>query len=135
MTDEAERTVEAAIRAALPPAARAYANVRLLARTRPTGPAHDAEADLVVLHPDHGLLVVEVKGGEPGRDALGRWYAGGRQLERSPFEQAAAAKHDFVRAVEALPGGPCRGVSARGSRVAADGARAARAGRGPGDRV
>ncbi len=106
MEDATEALVEERIRAALPPEARAYPNVRILARTRPAGPPHDAEADLVVLHPEHGLLVIEVKGGEPSRDASGRWYAGGRVLDRSPFEQAEAGKHDLVRAIEALPEWP-----------------------------
>ncbi len=106
MRDPAEALVEERVGAALPVDARAHANVRILARTRATGPAHDGEADLVVLQPDHGLLVIEVKGGEPGRDAQGRWYAGGRRLDRSPFAQAEAAKHDLVRAVEGLPEWP-----------------------------
>ncbi len=106
MRDPAEALVEERVRAALPAEARAYANVRMLARTRPAGPAHDGEADLVVLHPEHGLLVIEVKGGEPSRDAQGRWYAGGRLLERSPFAQAEAAKHDLVRGIEGLPEWP-----------------------------
>ncbi len=106
MGDRAEDGVEDRVRAALPTDARAYRNVRILARTRPTGPAHDAEADLVVLHPEHGLLVIEVKGGEPSRGHDGTWYAGTRRLDRSPFEQAEAAKHDLVRAIEALPEWP-----------------------------
>jgi len=106
MPDAAEALVEERVRAALPDDARAHANVRMLARTRATGPAHDAEADLVVLHPEHGLLVIEVKGGEPSRDAQGRWYAGGRQLERSPFAQAEAGKHDLARAIADLPEWP-----------------------------
>ncbi len=106
MQDAAEALVEERVRAALPASARAHPNVRIVARTRPAGPGHDAEADLVVLHPEHGLLVIEVKGGEPSRDAEGRWYAGSRRLERSPFAQAEAAKHDLVRAIESLPEWP-----------------------------
>ena len=94
--DRAERIAEERIRAALPADARCYANVRFIARTRPTGPAHDGEADLVVVHPEHGLLVIEVKAGEPSRDASGRWFTGDRLLARSPFRQAEAAKHDLV---------------------------------------
>jgi hypothetical protein len=107
--DAAERLVEGLLRAALPDGARLYANVRILARSRPTGPAHDGEADIVLVHPDNGLLVIETKAGEPSRDAGGRWYLGSRRLERSPFAQAEAAKHDLVRAIEALDGwGPSR---------------------------
>ena len=97
--DRAERIAEERIRAALPAEARCYANVRFVARTRPTGPAHDGEADLVIVHPEHGLLVIEVKSGEPSRDARNRWFIGGHPLTRSPFEQAEDAKHDLVGAI------------------------------------
>ncbi len=106
MGNAAELLVEGRVRSALPPGVRAYANVRILARSRADGPAHDGEADLVLLHPEHGLLVVETKAGQPSRDAAGRWWAGGRPLDRSPFAQAEAGKHDLVRAVEALPEWP-----------------------------
>ena len=84
--DRAERIAEERIRAALPGEARCYANVRFVARTRPTGPAHDGEADLVIVHPEHGLLVIEVKSGEPSRDGQDRWFIGGKQLARSPLQ-------------------------------------------------
>ena len=103
---DAELLGEARVRAARPADARAWANLRILARTGPELPAHDAEADLVVLHPEHGLLVIETKDGPPSRDAQGTWWAGSRRLARSPFEQAEAAKHDLVRAIEALPDWP-----------------------------
>ncbi len=103
---DAELLVEARVRAALPEGARAYANIGILAKTRATGPAHDAEADLVLLHPEHGLLVIEVKSGEPGRDHAGHWYIGDRRLARSPAKQAEDAKHDLVRAITELPAWP-----------------------------
>ena len=103
---DAEILVEERIRAALPAEARVWPNVSILARTRLDMPAHDAEADLVVLHPEHGLLVIEVKAGAPSRDARGHWYLGNRQLPRSPFKQAEDAKHDLVRAIEGLPDWP-----------------------------
>jgi len=102
--DRAERIAEERIRGALPTEARCYANVRFVARTRPTGPAHDGEADLVIVHPEHGLLVIEVKSGEPSRDARNRWFIGGHPLTRSPFEQAEDAKHDLVGALGELLG-------------------------------
>jgi hypothetical protein len=102
--DRAERIAEERIRGALPEGARCYANVRFIARTRPTGPAHDGEADLVIVHPEHGLLVIEVKSGEPSRDSRNRWFIGGHQLTRSPFEQAEDAKHDLVGAIGELLG-------------------------------
>lgn len=102
----AERLVQERIAAALPDGARLYANVRFVARTRSHGPAHDGEADLVLVHPDNGLLVFEVKSGTPSRDAHGDWFIGGHPLDRSPFKQAEDAKHDLKRAIADLPGGP-----------------------------
>ncbi len=106
MGESAERFAEAQVRSALPEGARLYANVPIVARTRPSGPAHDAEADLVVVHPEHGLLVIETKAGEPTRDASGRWWLGTRELPRSPFKQAEDAKHDLVRLIEDHPDWP-----------------------------
>jgi len=100
--ERAERRAEEAIRAALPDGARCHANVRFIARADPTKPAHDGEADLVIVHPEHGLLVIETKSGEPSRDSQNHWYLGSRRLPRSPFEQAEANKHDLVNAVREL---------------------------------
>ena len=103
----------------------------------PPVPAHDGEADLVVVHPEHGLLVIEVKAGEPSRDASGRWFIGDRLLARSPFRQAEAAKHDLVGAIDELlgltrrrprPGRPCRRVPGRGPGQPPRGPRAPRPG-------
>ncbi len=106
MGEDTEQVAADRLNAALSPEARLHRNVEILAKTRPTGPAHDAEADVVIVHPNHGILVLEVKGGEPSRDHQGRWYAGARQLPRSPFVQAEDAKHDLVRAITDLDGGP-----------------------------
>ncbi len=96
---QAEQHSEARIRDALPEGARLYANVRFVARSRRDKPAHDGEADLVIVHPEYGLLVIETKAGEPGRDSGGSWFIGSHPLDRSPFEQAEAAKRDLVNAV------------------------------------
>ena len=105
MGERAERFVEERLRAALPDEARLYANVPITAKTRSGGPAHDGEADIVIVHPDYGLLVIEVKSGAP-RLVNGTWFLGDRELPRSPFEQAEAAKHDLKRAIEILPAWP-----------------------------
>ena len=94
--EQAERFVEERVRAVLPEGARCYANVRIVAKVAPHKPAHDGEADLVIVHPEHGLLVIETKAGTPRREADDTWFLGGRKLDRSPFRQAEAAKHDLV---------------------------------------
>jgi hypothetical protein len=88
-----ERLVEERVRAALPEAI-VRPNIRWIARTRPGGPARDGESDLVVIDPDRGgLLTIEVKDGPVSRDGFGRWYAGNRKLDVSPFAQAETGAH------------------------------------------
>ena len=100
--DRAERLVEARVRAALPGGACCYPNVQFLARQRTSDAAHDGEADLVVIDPERGLLVIETKSGRPRRTGS-TWFIGDEPLKRSPFDQAMTAKHDLRRIVEALP--------------------------------
>lgn len=49
--ERAERVAEARIRAALPEGSSCYPNVTFLAKGLPQDPAHDGEADLVVVDP------------------------------------------------------------------------------------
>lgn len=63
------------------------------------GKQGDGEADFLLLHPNKGMLVIEVKGG--GIDvAAGRWFTtnrhGKRQPIKNPYEQAVASKHALV---------------------------------------
>lgn len=97
---EAEREVHDRLRRALPVDYRLYPDVRWTAPMRHGGPARDGQADLVMVHPEHGLLVLEVKSGEPSRDASGRWRLGSLVLDRSPFEQAADSKHALLAKLE-----------------------------------
>jgi len=61
-------------------------------------PLREGEADFLVLHPDRGLLVLEVKGGAPS--LRGRsWVRGGREM-RDPFEQARRNRYALLDAVE-----------------------------------
>lgn len=60
----------------------------------------DGETDFVLIHPKHGMIIFEVKGGLLEARG-GTWYqrdaSGGpwRQLARSPFEQAKGAMYDL----------------------------------------
>ena len=102
----AEERVLARITSALPNPYRVYPNVSWTAPRRPGAPATDGEADLVIAHPELGILVVEVKSGEPTRDASGRWWLGPIQLDRSPFEQAKANKYALAAKIREMSGWP-----------------------------
>lgn len=75
----------------------------LLANLRLTDESKDHEADLVVLMPDVGILVLEVKGGSV-------WYADGWWIKRRgtdtaihPVDQARGAKYSLRHYVEQDP--------------------------------
>lgn len=89
----------------------------LIANLRLTDAEKDVEADLVVLMPDVGILVLEVKGGsvhvEPD-DADGHaWWIASKGVHRRirPVDQVRTAKHALKRYVEQHPhGGAARRV-------------------------
>jgi hypothetical protein len=61
-------------------------------------PLREGEADFVILHPDRGLLVVEVKGGQP--ELKGRtWWRAGKEM-RDPFDQARRNRYALLDAIE-----------------------------------
>ncbi len=61
-------------------------------------PLREGEADFVILHPQRGLLVLEVKGGQP--ELAGRvWTRAGKEL-RDPFDQARRSRYALLDAVE-----------------------------------
>ena len=101
--ERAERHVEERIRAALPAGATCFANVRWLAPTREGGPARNGEIDLLLVLPAIGILVIETKAGPITRDGFGRWYAGPRHLDESPFQQAETSGHAMTTKIEADP--------------------------------
>src|SRR4051794_6392905 len=75
----------------------------LIANLRLTDEVKDHEADLVVLMPDIGIVVLEVKGGSV-------WYDGGWWIKRSgrdtvirPVDQARTAKYALRQYVEKDP--------------------------------
>lgn len=61
-------------------------------------PLREGEADFVILHPQRGLLVLEVKGGKP-EFAGRRWSRGGKEL-RDPFDQARRSRYALLEAIE-----------------------------------
>ncbi|MCO4759353.1 MAG: NERD domain-containing protein/DEAD/DEAH box helicase [Oceanospirillaceae bacterium] len=63
--------------------------------------AREGEADLVILHPKLGFLVLEVKGGGISLES-GQWYSENRQGKysiKNPFTQARRAKHVFLQRI------------------------------------
>ena len=67
---------------------------QVMLRTADRGQVHEAEVDLVVVDPNHGVTVVEVKGGtmlyDPARNAWRRREAGAKEV-RDPVAQAKRA--------------------------------------------
>jgi hypothetical protein len=61
-------------------------------------PLLEGEADFVILHPDRGLLILEVKGGKPELTGR-RWTRGGKEL-RDPFDQARRSRYALLDAIE-----------------------------------
>ena len=75
-------------------------HVAWLRRSRDQG-ASEGEADFLIAHPEHGILLLEVKGGEIRYDgATGSWFSatghGKEHPIRDPFEQARRAQHSLL---------------------------------------
>jgi hypothetical protein len=77
---------------------------------RPGRDPQDSEADFVLAHPDHGILVLEAKGGTCTYDAAtGEWTSRGKQgasTIKDPFDQAKDAGYGFHRQLKDSPGWP-----------------------------
>lgn len=63
--------------------------------------AQDGEADFMLMHPQYGILVIEVKGGGISCDGRsGQWFScdaqGARHEIKNPFAQAKNAKHQIL---------------------------------------
>ena len=60
-------------------------------------PSRDGECDFIIAHQDLGILFIEVKGGELGRDgSTGDWYRkvrNGKKHIKDPVKQARTSKH------------------------------------------
>jgi hypothetical protein len=85
---------------------RLYPNVRWIAKPGANAPARDGETDLLIVHPERGLLIVETKGGPISRDNANRWWSGGHELKPPPFTQAETSKHNLKAKITSLPDWP-----------------------------
>lgn len=75
--------------------------------------ASEGEADFVIVHPDMGVIVLEVKGGAISYDAdRGKWFTQNRNLEkfeiRDPVEQGRRNHYAILQKLEYIPGWPSR---------------------------
>lgn len=96
---EAERRVFERVREGLPADYTVVAQVAWVVQ-HPGSVPHDGEADLVIVHPDWGVLAVEVKGGLIACDPHGGWTSNGMGI-KDPFRQARDAAHELDRRVRA----------------------------------
>ena len=103
--EAAERRVVKRLTSALRAPYRVLPNVTWTRVATPGRPATDSEADIVLVHPDTGILVIEVKAGEPTRQG-DRWWLGPVQLDASPIDQAKRNKYSLTQAVTTFPGWP-----------------------------
>jgi superfamily I DNA/RNA helicase len=74
----------------------------------PHSGAQDGEADFVVAHPQHGVMILEVKGGRIHYDAtLDQWYSIDRQdvqhSIKDPIQQARNSKGALLSKLRELP--------------------------------
>ena len=87
-TTSSEGEVWERLRTSLGPEDVLLANVRLTDRDK------DHEADLVVLMPDVGILVIEVKGGSVWHDDEGWWQSRNRKdVQIDPVTQVRTTKY------------------------------------------
>jgi len=77
------------------------------------GPTHgwgaDGSLDLLIAHPERGMLAMVVRGGVRRDASSGRWLAGEAEI-RDPFELATASKHALERYLKHHPKWLGRGV-------------------------
>ena len=106
MTHASERSVARVLHRALEHSSRTYANVRWVSKPSDDMPARDGETDLVIVHPENGILIIEVKGGRIRRDGRDRWWSGEHPLKPPPFEQAERSKHALREKLVSLPNWP-----------------------------
>lgn len=105
-----ERDVYIALRDQLPDSYRVVHSLPWLRPERDAidAPLREGEADFVIFHPDYGLLVLEVKGGEEMFARGHHWFrklSKGERKITNPFEQARRNMHALTDAVEERTGG------------------------------
>jgi hypothetical protein len=93
-SSHAEKAIWSALKAGLPPEWSAWHSLRIR-----DGKNYLGEGDFILAHPQRGLLVLEVKGGQiEQRD--GRWFSNGAAFEKAPLDQALGFLKKLVRRLE-----------------------------------
>ena len=59
-------------------------------------PRIDGECDFIISDPDWGIIFLEIKGGFITKDENNIWYQNGRQLTRSPLQQAKISTYEII---------------------------------------
>lgn len=99
---DAEVRVFRALAEALPDEYDVLHHVRWVQR-REEGGARDGEADFLIVHPNHGVLVVEVKGGQLRYDASrGAWLRNDGSIADDPVDQVRDARYSIERYLRRL---------------------------------
>ncbi len=90
------RTFEA-LKSGMPPDYHIFYSCDWLDTRSTPVPSRDGECDFIVAHEDLGILFIEVKGGELGRDGhTGKWFRktiNGKKNIKDPVKQARTSKH------------------------------------------
>ena len=107
-----EDRLAAALEQQLKPPWAIHRNVAWLEK-RPGEEPQDGEADVVLAHPDLGVMVIEVKGGRIQRVG-GQWESvdrnGRANTIKDPFAQVTRAMHRLKRVCGAMPAWPSHDV-------------------------
>ncbi len=99
---QAEQTLYRAFRDQLPDQFVVFHQVPWQHRDLRSG-ARDGEADFVIAHPDLGILIIEVKGGQIRYDgASDRWFSNQYEIN-DPFRQARESKHSLLSFLKERP--------------------------------
>jgi hypothetical protein len=101
----AERKVFYALKELLPDDYTVLHSVPVYLKEEPTSKMQNGELDFLILHPDKGMLVIEVKGGGISRDAMsGKWSTidskGDKYTIKDPYEQGKKYAYAINKIVE-----------------------------------
>lgn len=98
----AERRLYAAFEKQLSPEFAVFHSARWLARDPQYGP-EDRETDFILVHPELGILLLEVKGGVIRYDgATGDWFSNHYTI-KDPIAQVRRAKHSLLDLLKGIP--------------------------------